>query len=160
MRTQHIGLLGLEGRGIYIYMSFSKVYFVCLQGAPELRYCFSHMAAGGSQRGGAYHEAISGRVLYAAWCVLRHVAWSMSCACKGSKMSQSRRAKSHCPTGATPARWTLRPPTSSHHPRARMPSLTCRICPLQVYSRSPSTPVGISSISTTTQCKVHEMTLA
>ena len=155
----HIGLLGLEGRGIYIYMSVSKVYFVCLQGAPELRYCFS-MAAGGSQRGGAYREAIAGRVLYAAWCVLRHVAWSTSCACNGSKLSQSPRAKMHCPTSATPARWTLRPPTSSHHPRARMPSLTCRICPLQVYSRPPSTSVGVSSISTTTQCKVHEMTHA
>jgi hypothetical protein len=118
--------------------------------SPPHQYQYGRCARGRSD-----HEAISGRGLYAAWCVLRMRAWSMSCACNGSKMSQPPRATIHCPTGATPACWTLRPPTSSHHPMARMPSLTCRICPLQVYSRPPSTPVGVSSISTTAQCKVH-----
>ena len=60
-------------------------------------------------------------------------------------VESSRRAR-HRPTGATPARWTRLPPTSSHHPWPRMPSLSCRTCPLQVYLRPPCTSLGMPSI--------------
>ena len=66
--------------------------------SPPHQYQYGRCARGRSD-----HEAISGRGLYAAWCVLRMRAWSMSCACNGSKMSQPPRATIHCPTGATPA---------------------------------------------------------
>ena len=67
-------------------------------------------------------------------CAVRFAAYGMVfelCSRWFQDVEPSKRTR-HRPTGATPVQWTCLPPASSHHPRPRMSSWACRVCPLQV----------------------------